>query len=62
VTFGYRDNSGSDHAVKTLEEELYPRHYAQMAHRRANKEHHLTFQENQQGVTYDGLFGPYLYD
>jgi ATP-dependent Lon protease len=24
------------------------------------KEQHLTFQENQQGVTYDALFGPYL--
>jgi ATP-dependent Lon protease len=94
VTFGYRDSSGSEHSVKTLEEELYPRQYAQAAHWHATgdsnpnaeddafyevvaqplpsitpapngtgdglKEHHLTFQENQQGVTYDALFGPYL--
>ena len=24
------------------------------------KEHHLTFQENQKGISYDSLFGPYL--
>ncbi len=94
VTFSYRANDGSEHAVKTLEEELYPRHYTQIAQEGSNrdsdisslnepapetiplasaptttasngtgnalKEQHLTFQENQQGVTYDALFGPYL--
>jgi ATP-dependent Lon protease len=93
VTFGYRDRSGNGHTVKTLEEELYPRHYAQIVQEESNrihrtaenhqsfpdttepdfpsipaeaervdelKEQHLTYQENQQGVTFDALFGPYL--
>jgi ATP-dependent Lon protease len=92
VTFDYRDGNGSQSAVKTLEEELYPRHYKQLAqegppeepdhvtqeelapeaaplpptpaaHNGTGgelKEQHLIFQENQQGVTYDALFGPYL--
>jgi ATP-dependent Lon protease len=86
VTFGYRDQNGSHFAIKTLEEELYPRYYANLAQDEADdelaldaipaplaessqphngtgdvlKEQHLTFQENQQGVTYEALFGPYL--
>lgn len=119
VTFGYVDKSGNQQSVKTLEEELYPRNYYQVANddlgndvigdvigdgigaemgnelsnkigiERMNdgqaeslaasvpptlpstavaqngadgglKEDHLTFQENQMGVTFDTLFGPYL--
>jgi ATP-dependent Lon protease len=86
VTFGYRDGRGQVLPVKTLEEELYPRHYdggartavvaeseslaeietAEPAESGAPngagllQEKHLTFQENQRGVTFDALFGPYM--
>lgn len=86
VRFGYGTGTGETVLVKTLEEELYPRHYgitdsaeettedvpmpapdspvvtADMVKpsAAAPQEQHLTFQENQRGVTYDALFGPYL--
>lgn len=89
VRFGYRTNAGQEVLVKTLEEELYPRHYGvaeESAAARLDAEEqrdrqptlfgemgtserttagplqnqHLTFQENQRGVSYDALFGSYL--
>ncbi len=89
VHFGYRTTDGQELLVKTLEEELYPRHYdtsEENAETRLDAEEqldrqpaffaetviperpamdslqnqHLTFQENQRGVTYDTLFGAYL--
>lgn len=84
VRFGYRAADGSTVQLKTLEEELYPRHYTGSAsttsaevEERASQpelvglgadapvgvtptEQHLVFQENQRGVTYAALFGPYL--
>jgi ATP-dependent Lon protease len=83
VRFGYRAGDGNTVQVKTLEEELYGRHYRSSAtvegaevetqlqlseltaaplpdNANTAKEQHLVFQENQRGVTYAALFGPYL--
>ncbi|MBP6473539.1 MAG: BREX system Lon protease-like protein BrxL [Chloroflexi bacterium] len=76
VQFGYRRGDGQTVIVKTLEEELYPQYYrgaAAVDEEQADaladadgggvielKEKHLVFKENQRGVTYDALFGPYL--
>lgn len=76
VQFGYRRGDGQAVIVKTLEEELYPQYYRgaaaadeEQADALADadgggaielKEKHLVFKENQRGVTYDALFGPYL--
>jgi len=85
VNFGYRDAEGRVAAVKTLEQEQYPRFYGaasasdggEAAEDTAGdqaalfvqqapvvapalREQHLTFQENQRGVSYDALLGPYL--
>ena len=76
VQFGYRRGDGQTVIVKTLEEELYPQYYRSAAavdEEQADaladadgggvielKEKHLVFKENQRGVTYDALFGPYL--
>ncbi len=89
VTFGYRNGSGKVQTVKTLEEDLYPRHYHRTFHEESRdaetspapqpdalsaqdsmaaaqpegpQEKHLTFQENQKGVSYDNLFADYLKD
>jgi len=95
VNFTYLDQQGTEHAVKTLEEEEYPgayhrgmvmvdeqsappaqpntadltspstptAHSEDPKHQPAApvaKEQHLVFQENQRGMTFDKLFGPYL--
>jgi ATP-dependent Lon protease len=75
VQFGYRNGGGQTVWVKTLEEELYPQYYHQGSGDTAPddgstglpaddilelKEKHLVFKENQRGVSYDALFGPYL--
>lgn len=87
VSFGYRNQRGEIRRVKTLEEELHPRHYyidtpraaeadaaddllldddpereTESAAETVLEEKHLTFQENQRGVSFDELFGPYLRD
>ena len=94
VRFAYSAAGGGETAVKTLEEESYPRHYyrnsadspakaepfdfatvasdaaamsidtepidAEGAAADTPSEDHRTFQENQRGVSFDDLFGPYL--
>lgn len=85
VRFAYRRANGSEVAVRTLEEETYPRQYqsdrddgqepassvggagngseaavAPETNAVEPDERHLTFQENQRGVSFDDLFGPYL--
>lgn len=75
VHFGYQTGDGQTVAVQTLEEELYPQHYHRDTavaldtepaapppadDGSALKEKHLIFRENQRGVSYDELFGPYL--
>ena len=82
VRFGYRQNGGPVSLVKTLEEEMYPRYYANDTRPRAEegveveeeekgegeavaaadelREQHLVIQENQRGLSFDTLLGPYL--
>lgn len=82
VRFGYRQNGGQVSLVKTLEEEMYPRYYANDTRPRAEEggegeeeekgegeavaaadelhEQHLVIQENQRGISFDSLLGPYL--
>ena len=93
VQFSYEDRAGKSYAVKTLEEEEYPRYYNQtigdgsesdetktageeqpiigessvrptaaVATEEDPKEGHVAYQENQRGISYDELFGPYLKD
>ena len=94
VQFSYEDRAGKTYAVKTLEEEEYPRYYnqtigdgsesdetntagqgphvtggssvqpaaASAATEEGPKEGHVAYQENQRGISYDELFGPYLKD
>ncbi len=87
VNFSYEDARGKTKAVKTLEEEEYPRYYnrvveegeleAELAPESQQSENptapakektsdlepleqHVTVQENQKGVSFDQLFGPYI--
>ena len=87
VHFTFTDQSGRTVAVKTLEQEQYPKFYADHAQGDEDQadeqsaepldaplatasptanteavltEGHVTFQENQRGVSYATLFGPYL--
>jgi ATP-dependent Lon protease len=83
VRFAYRDASGAESFVRTLEEETYPQYFiglggeaaaeqvelpvgteagarATPAEAPSLREQHLTFVENQRGVSFDTLFGPYL--
>ena len=82
VSFGYRDSSGKQVRVRTLEEEIYPQYHtnslpaedeeqpqlpfqdavalSQASAKSALREQHLVFQENQRGLSFDTLFGPYL--
>ena len=83
VRFAYRDGSGAETFVRTLEEETYPQYFAGGAGQDAAvqpalpleeapagradappadslQEKHLCFVENQRGVSFDTLFGPYL--
>lgn len=87
VHFTFADQSGRTVAVKTLEQEQYPKFYADHAQgdeaqsdeqsiepldaplktaspttniEAVLTEGHVTFQENQRGVSYATLFGPYL--
>ena len=76
VRFGYRHNEGEVSFVKTLEEEQFSKFYyrdgkapavedvveavVETAVSPHPKEGHLVIKENQRGISYDELFGPYL--
>jgi ATP-dependent Lon protease len=76
VKFGYTDNNGKSYIVKCLEEKEYPQYFDEELPENDNdkektivkknldkkslKEDHLVYHENQRGVTYAKLFGPYL--
>ena len=75
VTFAYTDRDGVSKSVTTLEEEEYPLYYHRTGGAPEHgdprtgpvisaepqlKEQHLTFQENQRGISFDTLLGPYL--
>ncbi|MCA9933334.1 MAG: BREX system Lon protease-like protein BrxL [Anaerolineales bacterium] len=83
VRFGYQNGAGQHKLVKTLEEEIYPRHYYRDDAVESGatvetlegiaspapvneplddspKAQELVFHENQRGVSFDTLFGPYL--
>jgi ATP-dependent Lon protease len=75
VHFSYEDSDRLSKAVMTLEEEEYPSYYYQerqeenqdkeienssLLSNSGLKEQHLTFQENQRGISFDELLGPYL--
>ena len=76
VSFAYSDTSGKVSRVRTLEEEMYPGQYRTKGRPEtavdapaegvlqddasALEEKHLTFKENQRGVSFDALLGPYL--
>ncbi len=84
VRFTYRDRSGQEVVIKTLEEIEYPHYYNKTVDDGEDEhiddpsgitptiantiesvesellEQHLTFQENQKGISFDTLFGPYL--
>jgi ATP-dependent Lon protease len=63
VDFSYRALDGTYHAVVTLEEREYPKYFHQAVPIQVDtvsKEQHLTFIENQRGVSFDDLFGAYV--
>lgn len=75
VHFSYEDSDRLSKAVMTLEEEEYPSYYykekqeenqnkeienSSLLSNSGLKEQHLTFQENQRGISFDELLGPYL--
>ncbi len=76
VRFGYRRSEGEVSFVKTLEEEQFGKFYyrdgkapavedvveavVETAAATHPKEGHLVIKENQRGISYDELFGPYL--
>jgi len=75
VRFGYNGEEGKEIFVKTLEEEEYPQYYKIVETKEDTVveaitvsespiseacEKHITFQENQRGVSFDSLFGPYI--
>jgi ATP-dependent Lon protease len=72
VSFSYQDKLGKTYQVKTLEEKEYPTYYYQQYQEEAQKENiiveedselkenHLTFSENQKGISFDSLIIPYL--
>lgn len=75
VDFSYSGSDGSSLPVATLEEREYPGYFHQTVQADAvrempatpnypdkpqQKEQHLTFMENQRGVCFDELFGPYV--
>jgi ATP-dependent Lon protease len=69
VRFGYTKLSdGKEYLVRTLEEKEYPQYFESDSTKAKQKdatpeeliEQHLTFQENQRGVSFDKLLGPYL--
>jgi ATP-dependent Lon protease len=72
VNFTYKDAEGKTHQIKTLEEKEYPTYYYQKYQEENEKENkvkdeninltenHLTFHENQRGVSFDSLLVPYL--
>jgi len=86
VNFSYTDATGKPSAVKTLEEEEYPKYYYKTVVEGGEgdiegadpdmskpmsaespapddtlpREQHVSFQENQKGISYDTLLGPYI--
>ncbi|MDM8543118.1 BREX system Lon protease-like protein BrxL [Desulfococcaceae bacterium HSG9] len=72
VRFAYtRADSHKAVYVKCLEEEIYPQYFDSSAETQDTqenrrlpklKENHLIVKENQRGITFDTLFGPYLKD
>ena len=76
--FYYKDlSSGKEIFIKTLEEEQYPNYYSGLDYKQENqekveskpkipieqlKEQHLSFKENQKGITYEKLFKDYIKD
>ena len=72
VNFSYQDQLGKNYHIKTLEEKEYPTHYYQQQKEENSlqndfveettelKENHLTFFENQRGISFDSLIIPYL--
>jgi ATP-dependent Lon protease len=80
VRFAYRDRSGAEKRVRTLEEETYPQYFAGLAEQTEQpelqivsplpepedaapeplREKHVCFVENQRGISFDVLLGPYL--
>ena len=64
VDFSYSGADGNSVPVVTLEEREYPNYFHQTVSdypdEPEQKEQHLTFMENQRGVSFDELFGPYV--
>lgn len=74
VCFAYLNQSGNSHSVPTLEEQEYPQYYSKTTPTDIEtitsplecnssenlKEQTITIQDNQKGITFDYLFGPYL--